>query len=54
MQPVRVVNNCPFDLSVQSFATLSGNPAFEPPRLLRDLVDQGHLGQKTGKGFYDW
>ncbi len=27
---------------------------FEPPQLLRDMVAAGHLGQKTGKGFYDW
>ncbi|GAB6900755.1 3-hydroxyacyl-CoA dehydrogenase family protein [Kineosporia succinea] len=29
-------------------------PRFEPPRLLRDLVAAGHLGRKTGKGFYEW
>ena len=25
-----------------------------PPRVLVDLVDAGHLGQKTGKGFYTY
>jgi 3-hydroxybutyryl-CoA dehydrogenase len=29
-------------------------PRFEPPQLLRDLVAAGHLGQKTGKGFFEW
>lgn len=24
------------------------------PQLMQDLVAQGHLGAKTGKGFYDW
>jgi len=26
----------------------------EPPRYLKELVDQECLGYKTGKGFYDW
>ncbi|RME29263.1 MAG: 3-hydroxyacyl-CoA dehydrogenase family protein [Deltaproteobacteria bacterium] len=30
------------------------NPAFEPPALMRAKVAAGELGQKTGKGFYDW
>ncbi|MBT0770592.1 3-hydroxyacyl-CoA dehydrogenase family protein [Kineosporia sp. J2-2] len=29
-------------------------PRFEPPLLLRDLVTQGHLGRKSGRGFYAW
>lgn len=31
-----------------------GNPAFEPPALLRELVAAGRLGQKSGWGFYRW
>src|SRR5256886_1629980 len=27
---------------------------FEPPRILRDKVARGELGQKSGKGFYNW
>jgi len=27
---------------------------FAPPRLLQDMVARGELGQKSGKGFYDW
>ncbi|WP_193614467.1 3-hydroxyacyl-CoA dehydrogenase family protein [Nocardioides lijunqiniae] len=29
-------------------------PRFEPPQVLRDLVAAGHLGRKTGRGFYAW
>ena len=31
-----------------------GGPQFEPPRVLLDLVAAGHLGQKTGQGFYTY
>lgn len=29
-------------------------PTFAPPQLLRDLVADGRLGRKSGRGFYDW
>ena len=29
-------------------------PRFSPPQVLRDLVAAGHLGRKTGRGFYTW
>jgi len=31
-----------------------GNPAFEPPALMREMVEAGKLGKKSGQGFYDW
>ena len=31
-----------------------GNPAFEPPALMREMVDRGTLGKKSGQGFYTW
>jgi 3-hydroxybutyryl-CoA dehydrogenase len=31
-----------------------GNPAFEPPGLMRRMVAEGKLGKKTGEGFYRW
>ena len=27
---------------------------FAPPELLRRMVADGHLGRKTGRGFYEW
>lgn len=29
-------------------------PAFVVPKCLRDMVEAGNLGRKTGKGFYNW
>ena len=31
-----------------------GSEAFRPPEVLRQMVREGKLGKKTGKGFYDW
>ncbi|MFW9902476.1 MAG: 3-hydroxyacyl-CoA dehydrogenase NAD-binding domain-containing protein [Candidatus Thorarchaeota archaeon] len=30
------------------------SPDFEPPKAVKEMVDAGNLGAKTGKGFYDW
>lgn len=27
---------------------------FAPPQIMRDMVERGDLGMKSGKGFYDW
>jgi 3-hydroxybutyryl-CoA dehydrogenase len=31
-----------------------GEPQFTPPQVLVDLVEAGHLGQKTGRGFHTY
>ncbi|MCE8537996.1 3-hydroxyacyl-CoA dehydrogenase family protein [Ruegeria pomeroyi] len=40
------------DIARQLAATIG--PRFAPPRLLQDMVARGDLGQKSGRGFYDW
>jgi 3-hydroxybutyryl-CoA dehydrogenase len=31
-----------------------GADHYRPPRILEQMVDAGHLGRKSGRGFYDW
>ena len=30
------------------------NDAFQPPKLMRQMVADGKLGKKSGQGFYEW
>lgn len=41
-------------LSVQSTVLPSLCNSAEPGQLLRSFVESGHLGAKTGQGFYNW
>lgn len=39
---------------LESFAERFGDPKYRPCPLLRQLVDRGELGRKTGKGFFSY
>jgi 3-hydroxybutyryl-CoA dehydrogenase len=38
----------------RSYYLDSKDPKDEPPKALREMVERGELGRKSGKGFYDW
>ncbi|MFI9630244.1 3-hydroxyacyl-CoA dehydrogenase family protein [Streptomyces sp. NPDC052042] len=41
-------------LAIAEHLAATLGPRFEPPRILRDMVSAGHLGEKTGQGFFRW
>lgn len=41
-------------LGIAEYLTETLGERFSPPKILREMVDRGELGRKTGKGFYDW
>lgn len=54
--PLRTTDLVGLDVRLGIAQELAGalGDRFAPPQLLRDLVAQGHLGRKTGRGFYEW
>ncbi|HKO54798.1 MAG TPA: 3-hydroxyacyl-CoA dehydrogenase family protein [Thermoanaerobaculia bacterium] len=56
MGPLRLTDLVGLDvrLGIAEYLAATLGPRFEPPRLLRELVAAGKLGQKTGQGFYNW
>jgi 3-hydroxybutyryl-CoA dehydrogenase len=56
MGPLRLSDVVGLDVRLAIAEHLAGElgPRFEPPQLLRDMVDRGDLGQKSGRGFYQW
>ena len=56
MGPLRLTDLVGLDvrLGIAEYLAQALGPRFEPPPILRQMVADGHLGQKTGKGFYDW
>jgi 3-hydroxybutyryl-CoA dehydrogenase len=56
MGPLELTDLVGLDVRLDIARTLRDayGPRFEPPALLVSLVAQGHLGRKTGRGFYEW
>ena len=41
-------------LAIAEYLASTLGSRFEPPQVLRDKVERGELGRKTGQGFYTW
>lgn len=54
--PLRLTDLVGLDvrLDIAEYLARELGPRFEPPELLRRMVDEGVLGRKTGQGFYLW
>ncbi|MBM4409395.1 MAG: 3-hydroxybutyryl-CoA dehydrogenase, partial [Chloroflexi bacterium] len=57
MGPLELADFIGLDVCLGIFRVLHeglGREQFTPPRILEGLVSAGHLGQKTGRGFYSY
>jgi 3-hydroxybutyryl-CoA dehydrogenase len=56
MGPLRLTDLVGLDVRLSIAEYLAGElgERFEPPALLREMVERGDLGKKTGRGFYEW
>ncbi len=54
--PLRLSDVVGLDVRLDIAHTLSARygERYAPPQVLVDLVAAGHLGRKTGRGFFDW
>ncbi len=56
MGPLRLTDLVGLDvrLGIAEYLATTLGTRFDPPPLLRAMVARGHLGQKSGHGFYRW
>lgn len=56
MGPLRTTDVVGLDvrLAISEHLAREVGDRFTPPQILRDKVAAGHLGRKTGQGFYSW
>jgi len=55
--PLSMLDLIGLDVQMKMCETLhakSGDPRFAAPRLLKEMVEQGKLGRKAGKGFFNY
>jgi 3-hydroxybutyryl-CoA dehydrogenase len=57
MGPLKLTDLVGLDVRLRIAEYLHGTlrgAQYEPPDLMRQMVKEGRLGKKSGKGFYDW
>lgn len=56
MGPLRLTDLVGLDvrLAIGDYLSTELGDRFTPPQLLRDMVERGELGKKSGQGFYAW
>jgi len=56
MGPLRLTDLVGLDvrLSIADYLSKEFGERFAAPALMREMVQRGELGKKSGKGFYEW